>query len=110
MRSDGGSCPGRPSGVDRESSSRVQSGPVVENVILEPGECGSRLEAEFGGEVRAGAFVGVQGVGLASGAVEREHQLSGQVFSVGMLETEDKELVNELIVAAELKIGVDAGF
>ena len=75
-----------------------------EDLGLERGEAGPGLEPEFTGEVRTGALVGLQCLGLPSGAVQREHELSGDGLALGMLERQDRQLVDELGVVPQLNV------
>ena len=58
-------------------------------------------------EQRAGAAVRGERVRLASGAVEREHQLPPEPLAVRMLADERLELVDELGRAAEREVRLD---
>src|SRR5262249_61867386 len=51
-----------------------------------------------------------EGLGLAAGAVEGEHQLSLQALSQRPLPDEGLELAHELVTSAELELGVDPLF
>ena len=58
--------------------------------------------------VAARGLVGVERLGLASRAVEREHQLAAQPLAQRVLGDQRLELADQLSVAAERELGVDA--
>jgi hypothetical protein len=60
-----------------------------------------RLEAELGGEQTADLGVRVERVGLATGAVQREHQLLPAI-AIGMLRDDRPKLADHVGVLAEL--------
>ena len=61
----------------------------------------ARLDAELLDERVAGVLVGLQRVGLAVAAVEREHLLGPQALAVGVLGDQRVELADHLRVATE---------
>jgi hypothetical protein len=61
-----------------------------------------RLEAELGGEQTADLGVRVERVGLATGAVQREHQLLPRAIAIGMLRDDRPKLADHVGVLAEL--------
>ena len=63
----------------------VERGVLGEDRGLEALELGAGLQAEFLDERAAGAAVGFERVGLAAGAVEREHQLGVEALAVRVL-------------------------
>jgi len=82
---------------------------LVEDLRLERPEDGSRLKAELTILVRAGAGVGLQRLGLASAAVEREHQLGGQAFAGRVGGDQVDEFADEGAVAPDGEVSVDPG-
>ena len=53
-------------------------------------------------------LVGLERLGLAAAAVQREHQLAAQVLAQRVLSHQRLELADELGVAAEREVGLDA--
>ena len=68
------------------------------------------LEPEFADERATRVRVGLEGLRLAPGAVERSHQLGAQALTKRMLTHEHAELRDELSVPAQEKIGLDPFF
>ena len=64
-------------------------------------------EPELVDERRASLPVGAERVGLAAGAVEREHQLTAEALSQRMLGDQDFELADQVLVPAEAEVAVD---
>jgi hypothetical protein len=62
-----------------------------------------RLEAELGGEQTADLGVRVERVGLATGAVQREHQLLPRAIAIGMLRDDRPKLADHVGGRAELR-------
>ena len=71
-------------------------------------QLGSRLDPERLDEHRARLPKGLQRVGLATGAVEREHQLAVQALAQRMLDDQTLELRHQLAVPAGAEIGLHA--
>ena len=71
---------------------------------FEPLELRARVQAEILDQDVAGAAVGVERVGLAAGAVEREHQLRVQALAEGVLGGEALQLGGDDGVAAEREV------
>ena len=67
-------------------------------------ELRARVEAEVLHQRVPRAPVGLERVGLAPGAVQREHQLRVQALAVGVLGREALELADDLGVAAEREV------
>jgi hypothetical protein len=61
-----------------------------------------RLEADLGGELTADLGVRVERVGLATGAVQRKHQLLPRAIAIGMLRDDRPKLADHVGVLAEL--------
>ena len=91
--------PGRPPALER----RV----LPQDRPLEPLQLLARLEPELVRQLAPGHPVASQRLGLAAGAVEREHQLAAQALPQRMLGDERLELADELGVTAERQVGVD---
>ena len=86
----------------------VELGILLQDLRLEPPESLSRLEPELVDEESAAALVRVERVGLASRAVQREHELRAQAFSQGVGLDELLEVGDELRVAADGKLGIES--
>ena len=97
----GGRCRCRHSG-GVEARVVPQDGPVE---LL---QLGAGLGTELLDECRARGRVGAERVRLPAGAVEREELLSAEMLPKGLLGDERLELGDELAVAAEGEVGVDA--
>ena len=65
------------------------------------------LDPQLLDQCPAGVLVGLEGVGLAVRAVEREHQLRPQALSVGVLADQRLELPHHLGMAAERQLRLD---
>ncbi len=65
------------------------------------------LQPELLGKHAPRILVALEGLGLASRSVEREHQLPAQPFSQRMLGHERLQLSNEVSVTGEGKVGLD---
>ena len=59
--------------------------------------------------MRTGPLVDLERVRLAAGAVQRCHQLSGEVLAGGLLGQKGLELGNQVGVAAKVELGIDSG-
>jgi hypothetical protein len=75
--------------------------------LLEPLQGLAGLDSELVHQVVPRLLVGLEGVCLAVGPVEREHLLGAQALAVRLAQDERVELADELRVAAELEVGVD---
>ena len=64
---------------------RVERGVVGEDRLVEVMELGARLDPELLDEDLAGVAVGLQRVGLAAAAIQREHQLRVQPLAPRVL-------------------------
>ena len=76
--------------------------------MLEPLQLGARLEAELGVQQAAGLRVGLEGIALPAGAIQRQHPMGGQTLAQRVLLHERAELGNERFVTAEAQVGLDA--
>ena len=80
---------------------------VAEDRLLELLQRLARVEAELVDERGARVLVGGERVGLAAGAVEREHQQAAQALAQRVLAHERLELGHGLGVAAEREVGLE---
>ena len=71
-------------------------------------QLGARLDPELFDEHLAGVAVGLQRVGLAAAAIQREHQLRVQPLAPRMPGREPLELADQLSVTPGGEIGLDA--
>ena len=83
---------------------------LVEDRLLELLELGAGLEPELLVEGAAGIPVTLEGLGLAAGTVEGEHQLTAQPLACRMLCDQDVELTDQGAMAAERQVGLDSVF
>ena len=98
----------RRSSTGGRTAGRSSDGILAQDRLLELAQGGARLEAELLDERAARVLVGRERVGLAAGAVEREHELAAQALvGTGAARRERLELGDEVGVAAELELGVD---
>lgn len=74
---------------------------------MEAPELRAGLDADRLHERRPGLPVGRQGVGLATGTVERQHPLGLELLAQGLLEHQRLELPEDLAVAAQVEILLD---
>jgi hypothetical protein len=79
---------------------------VRKDRLLEPAQLRSGFEPELGVECGARRAERGQRVGVAAGAVEREHQLAVQALVPRVLADQLLELADQLVVPAEPQIGV----
>ena len=75
---------------------------------LEVAELAGGLDAQLLGERVAGLTIGVERVGLAAGAIEREHQLRVETLAHRLGRDELLQLADQLAVAAGRQVGLDA--
>jgi hypothetical protein len=81
---------------------------MTQDRLLELPQVLAGLEAKLIRELAAGCAIGLEGLGLSSRAIEREHQLVTQALPQRMLGRHRLELGYELRVAAGCEIGFDA--
>jgi hypothetical protein len=81
---------------------------MPEDRLFESLDHGPGFDAEFLDEQAPSFPVDVERLGLASGAVEREHELCAERLPIRMLPGERLELADEFCSAAEGEVGVDA--
>ena len=88
----------------------------VERWVLREDRCfeisqfGSGTETELFGENLARTVIRAKGVGLATRAIQRDHQLTVQPFSQAMLGNKSLKLDDESSVHTERQVRVDAIF
>ena len=83
---------------------------MLQHPPLEHLEPGRRLDTELVVEHAAKRLVALQRLYVASGPVEREHQLSAQTLAVRVAPDERVELADELGVLPERKVRLDSLF
>ena len=83
-----------------------ERGIVAEDRPLELAQLGARLDPELVAELRMGAAIRLERVGLALRAVESEHQLPPDLFAVGVPDDQRRELRDECNVVTEGKAGL----
>ena len=82
---------------------------MLQDRALERLQLGARLETQILGEGAVRRAVRVQRVRLSARSVERQHELPAQPLSERVLADEILELADELGVAPDREVGVDAG-
>ena len=80
-----------------------------EDLLLERLQLGGGLEAELRHERLTGIGVRLEGLGLAAGSVQREHQQCPEALTERMCTHERRQLTHELRVASAGEICVDPG-
>ncbi|GAA3058497.1 hypothetical protein GCM10020000_46570 [Streptomyces olivoverticillatus] len=81
----------------------------LQDALLELGELGAGVDAEFVGEQAAGVGVDGEGFGLAAAAVEGEHQQLAQALAQRVGGGQGGEFGDGLGVAADFEVEVEAG-
>ncbi len=81
-----------------------------QDALLEFTEAGAGVHAELVGQQAAGVGVDREGLGLASAAVQRQHQQLAQPLPQGVRRGQGGELGDRLRVAALLQVHVHPGF
>ena len=74
---------------------------------MEVAQLGRGLEPDLFAERPAGSAVGLQGLGLAPGAVEGEHLLGEEALVEGMFSAQRLEAADHLAVTSGGELGVD---
>jgi hypothetical protein len=92
------------------TSRQIEHGILLQDAALELLQALARLEPDLLGEREATLLVDMQRLGLAVRAVQREHELAAQPLSQRVPGHESFELADELAVAAEGDIPLDALF
>jgi hypothetical protein len=88
---------------------RVEGGVLGEYRRLERSELRAGLDADLIDERRARPPVGLERVGLATTAVQREHQLAVKALAERLIGDGGLELPDELRMASERQLRVDPG-
>jgi hypothetical protein len=96
-------CPGRP----RVGLAKLERRVVVEDLALEPLQGRPRIDPQLFGEQPPALLVSVEGIVLASGAIEGQHQLRAQPFAERVGGNEALELGDELRVTAEHQLHLE---
>jgi hypothetical protein len=92
----------------RGSRRHRQLGLLSNDLTREPLQLRARLDAQLVHEETTRALVRRQRVGLATQAVERDHELGDQPFAVRVLVDQAPELADEPPVTTQCEIGVHA--
>jgi hypothetical protein len=92
---------------DADRRRRHERRVVREDRALELAQPLAGLDAELGDERATGLLVGLERVGLAIAAVEREHQLRAQALAVRVLADQALERADDIGVLAEREARVD---
>ena len=87
---------------------RIELGVLLEDRPLQPLQLRSRLQSQVARETAASVAIDVEGLGLASAAVEREHQLAPQPLAERVLVDAGLELGHDRAVPAEPQLPLDA--
>jgi hypothetical protein len=85
-----------------------QRGIVVEDRLLQAAQLGAGLGPELVEQGAPRGAVGLQRIGLAPAAIQREHELASEPLAQRLRGDEDLELGDELLRAAEGEVGLDA--
>ena len=85
---------------------QVQPRVLGENRLLELPQALARLDPELVGQRAAGVAVGLQRVGLAVAAVQREHQLRAQALAVRVLGDQALEPFEQVCVLTQRELGL----
>lgn len=80
---------------------------MLQDRLLESAERRPRLEPELGDESGSRVLVGMQGLALAPGTVEREQQLPPEPLAMWMLCDQRLELADEVAVPAVREVRLD---
>ena len=86
----------------------VQGGVLPQDRLLELAQLSAGLDAELVDEHLAGRAVDLKRLGLAAATVQAEHQLAAEPLAERVLLDESLQLADELAVAAEREVGLDA--
>ena len=91
----------------RAAARQVERRVLREDRLVQPPQLGAGLDADLLDERRARVAVGLERLGLAPGAVQREHPLRVQPLAQRVLGDERLELADHLGVPAGREVGVD---
>src|SRR5581483_11538909 len=83
---------------------------LPEDRLMQLAQLAAGLDPELVDERRASALVGVEGLGLASRAIESEHELTAKALAQRVLRDQRLQLAGQLRVAAVLQPTFDALF
>ena len=86
---------------------QVELGILAQDGLVQLAQLAARLDAELLDQVAARCLVDLERVGVAAGAVEREHELGVGALAQRLLPGQRLELAHELGMAAEREVGVD---
>ena len=86
----------------------LERGVLAQDRLLEAAELRAGLDADLGDEDPASLAVGLERLGLAAAAVEREHELPGQPLAGRVDGDELLQLADELRLAAGREVGLHA--
>jgi hypothetical protein len=81
---------------------------LLEHRALDPAQRGSGLDAELLDEALAGIAISGERIGLAAGAVQRQHLLATEPLAQRVLRDEAVELADHVGVAPARQVGLDA--
>ena len=92
----------------RDRALEIECGILFQDRRLELLQLTSGFDAELLDQGPAGGAVGVQRLGLSSGAVEGEHELRSRSFAQRLLGDKALELADHLGVPSPLEVSLDA--
>ena len=78
-----------------------------EDLLLEAAQLGPGLDPDLLAQGAVGGAVALHGLGLAPGAVQREHALGVEALVGGVLRDQRLEPADRLVVASRRELGVD---
>ncbi len=78
-----------------------------EDLLLEAAQLGPGLDPDLSGQGAVGGAVGLDGLGLAPGAVKREHALGVKALVGAVLSDQRLEPTDRVVVASRRELGVD---
>ena len=86
---------------------RVEGGVLDEDRLLHRPQLATGFETELVDQPAPGLAVGLQRVGLAAAAVERQHQLAAQALAKRVFRDQGLELTDQLRMASQFEVGGD---
>ena len=86
----------------------LQDWVLEQDLLLAPAQPAARLDAQLLVQDLAGAVEGLEGIGLAARAVQRQHQLAPQPLPVGVVGQQRLQLGDQPAVPTEGQVGLDA--
>ncbi len=78
-----------------------------EDLLLEAAQLGPGLDPDLLGQGAVGGAVALHGLGLAPGAVKRQHALGVEALVGGVLCDQRLETADHVVVASRRELGVD---